>query len=66
MNQQSFKESLFNGPPMEEGETKRGLQLGHRLAAGGLPLDLHPSHSSPALSFGLHARVWYGNTGIAV
>lgn len=47
VNQQSFKEDPFNGPPMEEGETGWGLQLGHWLAAGGLPPDLHPSHSSP-------------------
>lgn len=50
---------------MEEGETEQGLQLGHRPAAGGLAVDLHPSHSSPAHSFRLHERVWYGNTGIA-
>lgn len=65
MNQHSFKEDPFNGPPMEEGETEGGLQLGHWLPAGRLPLILTPPTLS-APSFGLHERVWYGNTGIAV
>lgn len=55
-----LRRTLSMVPPMKEGETKWGLRLWHWLAAGGLPPDLHSSHSTPVPSFGLQGRVWYG------